>query len=125
MLQHCVLLAECEHCVALAEYECCNTVKSWLNVNISEEHAASMFSVQVNGVRIVIGFLWNYVNCVGRDSIVGIDSLRAGRSGDRIPVGGRDFWHLFRPALWPTQPPVQWVPSHYWGGGGTVARVWH
>jgi hypothetical protein len=28
-----------------------------------------------------------YTQMVGRDSVVGIDSLRAGRSGDRIPVG--------------------------------------
>jgi hypothetical protein len=24
---------------------------------------------------------------------------------------GRDFPHLFRPALRPTQPPVQWLPG--------------
>jgi hypothetical protein len=24
---------------------------------------------------------------------------------------GRDFPHLSRPALWPTQPPIQWTPA--------------
>jgi len=39
-------------------------------------------------------------------------SLRAGRSGDRNPVGGRDFANRSRPALGLTQPPIQWVLWH-------------
>jgi hypothetical protein len=32
---------------------------------------------------------------------------------------GRDFSHTSRPALWPTQPPVQWVFP-----GGKAAGAW-
>jgi hypothetical protein len=47
-----------------------------------------------------------YINWVGRDSSVGIaNRYGAGRSGDRIPVGGSEsFSDPSRPALGPTQP---------------------
>jgi hypothetical protein len=49
--------------------------------------------------------------CGGRDSSVGI-ATGYGLDGPRIESRwGRDFSHTSRPALGPTQSPVQWVPS--------------
>ena len=46
-----------------------------------------------------------------RDSAVGIVT-RYGLDGPWIESRwGRDFPHASRPALGPTQPPVQWVPG--------------
>jgi hypothetical protein len=48
---------------------------------------------------------------VGRDSSVGI-ATRYGLDGPGMESRlGRDFPHPSRPALRPTQPPVQWVPG--------------
>ena len=47
----------------------------------------------------------------GRDSSVGI-ATRYGLDGPGIEsLWGRDFPHPSRPALGPTQPPVQWIPG--------------
>ena len=48
---------------------------------------------------------------MGRDSAVGI-ATRYGLDGPGIESRlGRDFPHRFRPALGPTQSPVQWLPG--------------
>ena len=51
--------------------------------------------------------------------------LRAGRSWVRIPLGQRDLLRLSKPVLWPTQPPIQWVPGLSQGGKAAGATVDH
>ena len=52
-----------------------------------------------------------YKPCRGRDSSVGI-ATRYGLDGPGIESRWRwDFLHPSRPALGPTQPPIQWVPG--------------
>jgi hypothetical protein len=63
---------------------------------------------------------------VGRDSSVGI-ATRYGLDGPGIESRwGRDFRHPCRPAVGPTQPPVQWVPGLSKGQSGQgVALATH
>ena len=64
-------------------------------------------------VGLIISPIFGIVRAavVGRDSAVGI-ATRYGLYGPGIEFQwGRDFPHSSRPALGPTQPPVQWVPG--------------
>jgi len=59
---------------------------------------------------------------MGRDSSVGI-ATRYGLNGPRIEsqLEGEIFRTSPDPTLWPTQPPIQWVPGF---PGGKVAGAW-
>ena len=48
-------------------------------------------------------------------------SLWAGQCGDRTPVVP-DFLQQSRPALEPTQPPIQWIPGIF--SRGKAAGAW-
>jgi hypothetical protein len=72
-------------------------------------------SLQANEVR------HSTTNAFPTHSSVGIATrLRGGRSGVRLPARAGNATAVSRPALGPTQPPIQWVPA---GGGLSVGKA--
>jgi hypothetical protein len=77
----------------------------------------------------VIGEITGFRRTVGGPgSVVGLATVY-GLDGPGIESRlGRDFPHLFRPALGPTQHPVKWVPGLSWGvksGRGVTLTLHH
>ena len=70
------------------------------------------------------GITWAPSLRLGRDSSVGM-ATRYGLDGRGIQSRwGRDFPHLSRPALGPTQPPIQWVQGLFPGCKAAGAWRW-
>jgi len=65
----------------------------------------------------LITYLFTYLLHIGPGKSVGI-APDYGLDGPGSNPGGDKIFRPSRLALWPTQPPVQWVPCLSWGRGG-------
>jgi len=81
----------------------------------------------VNKYHIVYIISYHIISFVdrGRDSSVGIATRFRLDGPGILSRWGRDFPHPSRPALGPTQPPIQWVPGLFQGVKGPGSGADH
>jgi len=82
-----------------------------LNLDLKKDTQIPQNTVSTDS-KEMLHYVGNILRYMDRHSSVGI-ATGYGLDGPGIESrwGGRDFPHLSRPALGPTQPPVQWVPG--------------
>jgi hypothetical protein len=95
--------------------ECLIRLVRFLSNNSTYPRDITMHCVMTKGTRTRGIYIYIYIYIRGPGSVVGIaTAYRLGGPGIESRCC-RDFLHLSRLALRPTQPPVQWVPGRSWG----------